>query len=239
MLSFNSTLVRFKQRPENAIQFASTVSIPLWFDSNRHGDDSNHPCAQFQFHSGSIQTAPGGCCEAQGCGFNSTLVRFKPLKVTARLGRTAMFQFHSGSIQTASQAQQNTSQGTFQFHSGSIQTMAMMDENDPYSMFQFHSGSIQTNTKPMKDILKNMFQFHSGSIQTGYVRSHPLEQRLVSIPLWFDSNLLCDRRFFACLTRFNSTLVRFKRQGASPVSDHDICFNSTLVRFKPICPLTG
>jgi len=55
------------------------------------------------------------------------------------------------------------------------------------------------------------FQFHSGSIQTIADADSHSSDNIVSIPLWFDSNL-----------------KRVVQQVGSPV-----CFNSTLVRFKP------
>jgi len=55
----------------------------------------------------------------------------------------------------------------------------------------------------------------------------------VSIPLWFDSNQESPRGKAVSEKRFNSTLVRFKHDGAIPQRQREHRFNSTLVRFKP------
>jgi len=57
-------------------------------------------------------------------------------------------------------------------------------------MFQFHSGSIQTPWNSWNYLRTSKFQFHSGSIQTDVVVSFAESRRDVSIPLWFDSNML-------------------------------------------------
>jgi len=64
----------------------------------------------------------------------------------------------------------------------------------PDLQFQFHSGSIQTLAKfPWPEAVTE-FQFHSGSIQTVSRCPIAVPFHFVSIPLWFDSNSLLDKR---------------------------------------------
>jgi len=87
-------------------KFFLTVSIPLWFDSNLFVGSTSFWNMKFQFHSGSIQTTPptfvGGSKNrfqfhsgsiqtrlpksriSQIESFNSTLVRFKPDKISTQ-----------------------------------------------------------------------------------------------------------------------------------------------------------
>jgi len=143
----------------------------------------------------------------------------------------------------------------FQFHSGSIQTIAQAWRALLYRAFQFHSGSIQTvlgkcRERSVRGFNSTLVRFKPGR-RSGRVRLC----RIVSIPLWFDSNESQEERAGHAARRFNSTLVRFKQ---NELVIHTSClswfqfhsgsiqtcpspvwplpcfsFNSTLVRFKP------
>jgi len=99
---FNSTLVRFKQESCAKAGNSSRVSIPLWFDSNKQKPKrrkkSDAVSIPLWFDSNEEQKA---LIIARAKGFNSTLVRFKPVAERGSRGDHPMFQFHSGSIQTA------------------------------------------------------------------------------------------------------------------------------------------
>jgi len=99
---FNSTLVRFKPNSRSACPLGLSVSIPLWFDSNRMKMLEMFANVKFQFHSGSIQTQ---------------------IVIFAHMIEST-FQFHSGSIQTAHDWIDRGGMCRFQFHSGSIQTVS-------------------------------------------------------------------------------------------------------------------
>ena len=76
---------------------------------------------------------------------------------------------------------------------------------------QFHYGSIQINI--FFSNKSNLFvksQFHYGSIQIILSRSLNRWPVKVSIPLWFDSNLIVRMVKVVILARLNSTMVRFK-----------------------------
>jgi len=142
--------------------------------------------------------------------FNSTLVRFKPGIAWRRLEGIRQFQFHFGSIQTLLSLNHTGGRDKFQFHFGSIQT-----ENEAVSRlgicrFQFHFGSIQTPRPQvdcnLHDAVSIPLWFDSNQAAAGLSAGHIP----VSIPLWFDSNGTTTMAGNTRITRFNSTLVRFK-----------------------------
>ena len=51
---------------------------------------------------------------------------------------------------------------------------------------QFHYGSIKTEWFSNKASFSGMSQFHYGSIKTAQFGISRLQDKLVSIPLWFD-----------------------------------------------------
>jgi len=230
------------------------VSIPLWFDSNRAEVEFFAADHVFQFHSGSIQTAPSLCVEAywRTFQFHSGSIQTGAAGLDTEV--SIEFQFHSGSIQTPTGATPTSFVSVFQFHSGSIQTFQCQTlsvececfnstlvrfklplptaTTSPWTGFQFHSGSIQTRRMPPGVLRRRMFQFHSGSIQTPAAAPHNSASSAVSIPLWFDSNWAHAEPVRRPAGRFNSTLVRFKPQGALYRNGPKNGFNSTLVRFK-------
>ena len=102
---FNSTLVRFKPYTRTRHQAFNRVSIPHWFDSSaemgrlkrpRHGLVS----IPHWFDSSRRVGRARAACDI---GFNSTLVRFKPLTESILDNSYVKFQFHIGSIQASSQ----------------------------------------------------------------------------------------------------------------------------------------
>jgi len=121
-------------------------------------------------------------------------------------------------------------------------------------MFQFHSGSIQTSAGLLDASLMPGFNSTLVRFKLPKPRSVIAPVENVSIPLWFDSNLLngnstCPRLEVSiplwfdsnhpALAKlrdgslsFNSTLVRFKREQYQWAAAQVNCFNSTLVRFK-------
>jgi len=90
-------------------------------------DVENRLRCLFQFHSGSIQTDVLLIDDPLYVRFNSTLVRFKPVRDSVMGFPWEMFQFHSGSIQTCPALSVLQAVAGFQFHSGSIQTLKMSD----------------------------------------------------------------------------------------------------------------
>ena len=98
-----------------------------------------------------------------------------------------------------------------QFHYGSIQiklhtalrNMPKMSLNSTMVRFKSKNFSLV----PIPEMTS---QFHYGSIQIYPSPGVALDDMLVSIPLWFDSNPLVSQSFFLKLPRLNSTMVRFK-----------------------------
>ena len=76
----------------------------------------------FQFHKGTIRTAPTTTRSAGVDYFNSIKVRLEPMR--ARLHRADR---------------------SFQFHKGTIRTKLNIDIEDFYKRFQFHKGTIRTS----------------------------------------------------------------------------------------------
>jgi len=210
LVRFNSTLVRFKLNSSLIVPTGICVSIPLWFDSNlRERKKVQQPTTKFQFHSGSIQTEkPAATLQGSYC-FNSTLVRFKP-SLWARSSSTTFL----------------VSIPLWFDSNGITQGLCHIPRK-----FQFHSGSIQTIVNFAADELTRPFQFHSGSIQTTRESGVRAAAKVVSIPLWFDSN-----RWGSCLCAGDSAF-QFHSGSIQTFHKHNqvlanVCFNSTLVRFK-------
>ncbi len=142
----------------------------------------------------------------------------------------------------------------FQFHIGSIQAPTLLpyrlpvgDVSIPHwfdssrarlcalrvrQWFQFHIGSIQARLMNVFMNVHLMFQFHIGSIQAPNSIQCGNLGEAVSIPHWFDSSKKSARRTMGPITRFNSTLVRFKHCARDYPHAWEQGFNSTLVRFK-------
>jgi len=187
MFQFHSGSIQ-TQRQGFSRMFFVTVSIPLWFDSNRDGLSAHiGRLVAFQFHSGSIQTSAQCRGVRQSRCFNSTLVRFKQSGVKfLDQGETG---FNSTLVRFKLRGRLSAFV-TFQ----DVSIPLWFDSNDEVvaaaaskSSFQFHSGSIQTDTFRTPSADTQRFQFHSGSIQT---------LRSVGYGVAWDC--------------FNSTLVRFK-----------------------------
>ena len=165
------------------------ISIPLWCDSNLTVK-------------GAITSIP--------VDFNSTLVRFKLLKIEIK--KLLQINFNSTLVRFKLEERRKVC--------GKLGT------------FQFHSGAIQTAVLPHPAILSMTFQFHSGAIQTGFQAEKPETKYPISIPLWCDSNALNRSDRTKHKADFNSTLVRFKRVLIFELYLNRVNFNSTLVRFK-------
>jgi len=195
MLSFNSTLVRFKLKPflDKIASVRGFNSTLVRFKQGR-AKISKPQLIAFQFHSGSIQTGGDGGGDGGGAGFqfhsgsiqtcyrfcfihkkhrsfNSTLVRFKPVTALWVIPLPIGFNSTLVRFKLPDHSLLLSKLLKFQFHSGSIQTMVRDFSGARSRKFQFHSGSIQTCRDRVEKIRRSLFQFHSGSIQTSYVNA--------------------------------------------------------------------
>jgi hypothetical protein len=125
---FNPILVRLQRGVLGALSALPGVSIPSWFDYNRHNiTTACRPSVMFQSHLGSITTASGLLAVAGASvsvsipswfdynlpaplprlpvppGFNPILVRLQPIACTPSRRGLSMFQSHLGSITTCFQ----------------------------------------------------------------------------------------------------------------------------------------
>jgi len=120
-----------------------------------------------------------------------------------------MFQFHSGSIQTQAGMEEYFIRAGFNSTLVRFKQTIAKHSETALSTFQFHSGSIQTQTFISAMYKRAEFQFHSGSIQTVTKKAAIPERYIVSIPLWFDSNLLDEiEKMVAARFQFHSGSIQ-------------------------------
>jgi len=184
---FNSTLVRFKPAIMTLKAPSATVSIPLWFDSNRDRDCRHHWRLPVSIP----------------LWFDSNMMDFRITFLSSLVSIPLWFDSNRGlhAAQTCTRDVSiplwfDSNVKDFRQHLTILPVSIPLwfDSNIiglPKSrvspMFQFHSGSIQTAYADMKEWRLETFQFHSGSIQTPKV--------------WISA---------IAIPCFNSTLVRFK-----------------------------
>src|SRR6478735_6065717 len=99
----------------------------------------------------------------------------------------------------------------FQFLYGAIQTgITKYTMKNFVAKFQFLYGAIQTALLFCLNSFISLFQFLYGAIQTQKNHKWYLNGKLVSIPLWCNSNLRSGRSVDSLYLRFNSSMVQFK-----------------------------
>ncbi len=170
-----------------------------------------HGIAAFQFHTGSIKArrSSASACNStwfdcklacSSCGFNSTLVRLKPvMRPMVSASCFSPFQFHTGSIKAAGDnirtpflvlsfnstlvrlkragVGEHALKEQHGFNSTLVRLKLVETKRKPVLLmgFQFHTGSIKAG-QPVKSFQRLLFQFqfHTGSIKA---LSHPMPQQ--------------------------------------------------------------
>ena len=125
----HSNLVLFKSNRPILTIYASTLYIPIWFYSNKIGDNlGNDMSSTFTFQSGSIQIVCLIETNLNLMSLHSNLVLFKLIR----------------------NACSSMSPPTFTFQSGSIQIRTLFLKNTIFAIFfTFQSGSIQMKVLPV------------------------------------------------------------------------------------------
>ena len=121
---------------------------------------------RFQFHTGSIKSPCSLLAHSTSQCFNSILVRLKDyLKLIHGCITHYLFQFHTGSIKSE-KGNRSSCYGQNSFNSilVRLKVSLLLLSRQPHLVFQFHTGSIKSHA----------------------VRDNRTQQRVVSIPYWFD-----------------------------------------------------
>jgi len=121
-------------------------------------------------------------------GFNSTLVRFKPLWVSLSISTNVGFNSTLVRFKRGFTLMAGVKQSCF---NSTLVRFKHVTDSDPRNTNAV-SIPLWFDSNPSwfvgLIVRGEVFQFHSGSIQTHCSRSQKPPPPLVSIPLWFDSN---------------------------------------------------
>ena len=198
-MSFNSTLVRFKDAQASLldlvfvgfnstlVRFKAKSGVPITgivdcFNSTLVRFKGRLPTrlgvykTRFQFHIGSIQRTKAARVIIVSCRcFNSTLVRFKVLQICARVGAKFSFQFHIGSIQRASIDDSADRDYIVSIPHWFDSGISILMSHDQVSIPHWFDSKMSTWTWRGSAW---SFQFHIGSIQSFKIVGHTLTIRL-------------------------------------------------------------
>ena len=98
-------------------------------------------------------------------------------------------------------------------------------------MSQFHYGSIEIHSKLLREETKHRSQFHYGSIEIVVKEATSKSWKPVSIPLWFDWNLISH-------TSLHTTHSSLLTNHQSPITDHQSQFSIMFFSKSHHSPLT-